>query len=300
MNIESTAQSAPTTHREPISRSLIRGVFLRNGFRIEDGRDDLPDCVYEAAFDLLEAVGAPAVQGEPVAYSVFASNGNIRIWCADPVQVETLRQQYGDQLTPLYEHPAAERPPSPSDEEMLSWAGEEQFFLFCDRDEFLQIARAVLERFGMADAYSGAAEDKEIWKKRALEAEAALRQEKETSARLCNALNHESGPANMGEPVLPKEGQSWSGWACQAPGRMPRLYGSREIAELNFCPESGDRLFFLSEPTEQQPDVTQLVEALELALEYWKHRQQRYKNRSPMWVTKAREALAAYRKGGDV
>lgn len=66
MNIESTAQSAPTTHREPISRSLIRGVFLRNGFRIEDGRDDLPDCVYEAAFDLLEAVGAPAVQGEPV------------------------------------------------------------------------------------------------------------------------------------------------------------------------------------------------------------------------------------------
>lgn len=94
----------------------------------------------------------------------------------------------------------------PSDEEILKWAGEEQFFLFCDRDELLQIARAVLERFGMADAYSGAAEDKGIWKKRALEAEAALRQEKETSARLCNALNHECGPKNMGEPILPGEG----------------------------------------------------------------------------------------------
>lgn len=68
MNIESTAQSAPTTHREPISRSLIRGVFLRNGFRIEDGRDDLPDWVYEGAFELLEAVGASAVQGEPASH----------------------------------------------------------------------------------------------------------------------------------------------------------------------------------------------------------------------------------------
>ena|SRR5690625_3584891 len=50
---------------EPLTRALIRGVFLRNGFRIEDGRDDLPDCVYEAAFELLDAAGAPAVQGEP-------------------------------------------------------------------------------------------------------------------------------------------------------------------------------------------------------------------------------------------
>jgi len=34
-------------------------------------------------------------------------------------------------------------------------------------------------------------------------------------------------------------------------------------------------------------------EALELALEYWAHRQQRYKNRHPVWVQKARATLAA-------
>ena len=32
--------------------------------------------------------------------------------------------------------------------------------------------------------------------------------------------------------------------------------------------------------------------ALRLALEYWAHRQQRYKNRAPAWVIAAREALA--------
>lgn len=53
--------------------------------------------------DMLDA--APDVQGEPVAYAVFAGNGNIRIWCADPIQVETLRQQYGEELQPLYTAP---------------------------------------------------------------------------------------------------------------------------------------------------------------------------------------------------
>lgn len=52
--------------------------------------------------------------------------------------------------------------------------------------------------------------------------------------------------------------------------------------------------------TTEQPDVTQLAEALELALEYWRDRQQRYKNRRPKWVVAAESALAAYRKGGGV
>lgn len=43
-------------------------------------------------------------------------------------------------------------------------------------------------------------------------------------------------------------------------------------------------------------DTTQLVEALELALEYWRDRQQRYKNRKPRWVADAESALAAHRK----
>ena len=36
-----------------------------------------------------------------------------------------------------------------------------------------------------------------------------------------------------------------------------------------------------------------LLEACGLALEYWSHRQQRYKNRHPLWVQSARAAIAA-------
>ncbi len=38
--------------------------------------------------------------------------------------------------------------------------------------------------------------------------------------------------------------------------------------------------------------IAALREALKLALEYWAHRQQRYKNRHPVWVEAARAALA--------
>lgn len=45
----------------------------------------------------------------------------------------------------------------------------------------------------------------------------------------------------------PANNQGWSGWACQYPGKLPRLYGAREIAKLNYDPENGDRMLFLSE-----------------------------------------------------
>jgi len=48
-------------------------------------------------------------------------------------------------------------------------------------------------------------------------------------------------------------------------------------------------------PTAAQ-DVAGLVEALELALEYWRDRQQRYKNRKPRWVADAESALAAHQQ----
>lgn len=41
----------------------------------------------------------------------------------------------------------------------------------------------------------------------------------------------------------------------------------------------------------QDQEDADLKEALLLALEYWADRQQRYKNRSPVWVQKARAAL---------
>lgn len=52
------------------------------------------------------------------------------------------------------------------------------------------------------DPYQGARQDLAIWKKRALEAEKALREERILTERLCNALNEENGPMFMGEPKL--------------------------------------------------------------------------------------------------
>ena len=50
------------------------------------------------------------------------------------------------------------------------------------------------------DAYQGAREDLAIWKRRALEAEQALREERILTERLGNMLNDENGPTFMGEP----------------------------------------------------------------------------------------------------
>lgn len=41
-----------------------------------------------------------------------------------------------------------------------------------------------------------------------------------------------------------------------------------------------------------EAENARLREALTLALEYWAHRQQRYKNRHPAWVQAARAALS--------
>lgn len=38
-------------------------------------------------------------------------------------------------------------------------------------------------------------------------------------------------------------------------------------------------------------EIDELRAALNLALEYWAHRQQRYKNRHPVWVEAAKAAL---------
>ncbi|QCP82380.1 hypothetical protein D0C27_11010 [Alcaligenes faecalis] len=48
----------------------------------------------------------------------------------------------------------------------------------------------------------------------------------------------------------------------------------------------------LNERNAKSAEVEQLEEALYLALEYWTHRQQRYRNRTPTWVQKARAALS--------
>lgn len=62
------------------------------------------------------------------------------------------------------------------------------------------------------DAYQGAREDLAIWKRRALEAEKALQEERIITERLGNALNEENGPTFMGEPVFPAKAQGVVQW----------------------------------------------------------------------------------------
>lgn len=69
---------------------------------------------------------------------------------------------------------------------------------------------------------------------------------KEFRTALENAL------AAPGAAIAAREQEAtvWSGWACQYPGKLPRLYGAKEIAEVNCDYENGDRLLFLASQDE--------------------------------------------------
>jgi hypothetical protein len=49
------------------------------------------------------------------------------------------------------------------------------------------------------------------------------------------------------ELALQPPAEPWSGWVTQYPGKMPVLRGAKEIAELNYHPEEGMRMFFVRE-----------------------------------------------------
>lgn len=62
----------------------------------------------------------------------------------------------------------------------------------------------------------------------------------------------------------------------------------------------GSTVLVLPDGRRVQADaVPHMLEALKLALEYWAHRQQRYKNRHPVWVSSARKAIAEALFGPD-
>lgn len=66
---------------------------------------------------------------------------------------------------------------------------------------------------------------------------------------------------------------------CVEPGR------ERGVAQVWNHPNG----FYDAQLYAAAPDM---LAALNLALEYWAHRQQRYKNRHPVWVENARAAIA--------
>lgn len=61
---------------------------------------------------------------QPVAYVVFASNGNIRICGHAPDDVTRIKAEFGSSLIPLYTNPQASEPASPSDAELLDFIEE--------------------------------------------------------------------------------------------------------------------------------------------------------------------------------
>ena len=71
---------------------------------------------------------------------------------------------------------------------------------------------------------------------------------------------------------------------CQDPDSITR----EELEQLRRDAEIGARW------REIENHRNELASALKLALEYWEHRQHRYKNRSPVWVKEARNALCHY------
>lgn len=103
----------------------------------------------------------------------------------------------------LEEQLASRAVPEPTDDELSAFAEEEQFLLFCDTDEFIDIARSVLHRFTVApqpdtpargwdaQAYASMRDEVEFWKQRAAESDEALE-------RISNDLS----PKHMGEPVI--------------------------------------------------------------------------------------------------
>ncbi|HCF0038557.1 hypothetical protein MU694_08345 [Pseudomonas aeruginosa] len=62
---------------KPVNRTVIRDVFLRNGFTIKDGHSDLKPYVYAAAEELLR-LGGHAVDSNPVAQAQHSDQSELR------------------------------------------------------------------------------------------------------------------------------------------------------------------------------------------------------------------------------
>ena len=108
-------------------------------------------------------------QGEPVAWQYRVSAGPQTGWSLwHDGKGEEFKQSYQVETRPLYtEQPALV---------------------------------AVVQDFG--DPYQGAREDLSVWKRRALESEAKVREQDQIIDRLVDAINAENGPTHMGEPSI--------------------------------------------------------------------------------------------------
>ena len=78
----------------------------------------------------------------------------------------------------------------------------------------------------------------------------------------------------------------------EAAAELRRLYAENEDFRATIDYLTRENAEQIGEIVALKGQRDELLEALHLALEYWAHREQRYKNRSPVWVQKSREAIA--------
>ncbi|WP_447902863.1 hypothetical protein [Stenotrophomonas pavanii] len=136
------------------------------------------------------------------------------------------------------------------------------------------IANAAHDRALMSDILSGMrAHEAQSLKSAILALDAALAARQPVYVQGCDELRARTGGERAaymegleeGKKIAARQpvGDCWSGWATQYPGAMPKLYGAREIAELNHHPEEGQRLIFLTEQPAQAVDLGQFRRPIE-------------------------------------
>lgn len=144
-------------------------------------------------------------------------------------QLNDLLPGYGDTAATEQQQDAPGRPVRWAEIEAICWKIFEDGtsnYRGCTKErlEELHVMLTAAPEQGIRDAYVGAREDLAIWKRRALEAEAALRKEQEITGRLSDALNGMNGPTFMGEPVLPAPEQAEQPYGTTSDKYRAELY----------------------------------------------------------------------------
>ena len=70
-----------------LKKDIVRKIFMRNGFTVKDGQKDLKSYVYEAAYELIQAVVPHVSQDEKgnVTFEFYCENRKITMYPAENV-----------------------------------------------------------------------------------------------------------------------------------------------------------------------------------------------------------------------
>lgn len=84
------------------------------------------------ALTALSELEAMVGEQEPVAYAIFAENGNIRLWSTESQHVKRIAQEKGLSLVPLYAAPVAQQHKTVTNDEQASAYMDARLWEFID------------------------------------------------------------------------------------------------------------------------------------------------------------------------